>query len=376
MTNRFGIPILACWFLSLAWAHAAVVIDASSAPARPSPLSFDAGGRSPRGRVLGIDSRYLVLDGKPWFPVMGEFHYSRYPARDWERELLKMKAGGIQVVSTYVFWIHHEEVEEQFDWSDRRDLRHFVELAGKHGMFVWVRIGPWDHGEVRNGGLPDWVIRQSVPRENDPAYLKYVQRFYGEIGRQLQGLFWKDGGPVIGVQIENEYHSRGKGKGEEHILTLRQMARQAGLDAPFYSITGWDDAAVPDREAIPVFGGYPDGFWYRSLAPLPPSSNYFFTTIRCEENVGADLHSLRPDIDARFKSYPYLTAEMGGGMELSYHRLALAVRRRYCRARRGEARFGRDALRLLHVPRGHESRRQKDHPSGVAAHGISQRFAG
>ena len=101
------------------------------------------------------------------------------------------------------------------------------------------------------------------------------------------------------------------------------MAREAGIDAPFYSITGWDDAVIPDRDVIPVFGGYPDGFWYRALAPLPPSPNYFFTAIRCEENVGSDLHSLRPDIDAKLAYFPYLTAEMGGGMELAYHRRPL-----------------------------------------------------
>ena len=149
---------------------------------------------------------------------MGEFQYSRYPASEWEQEILKMKAGGVTIVSTYVFWIHHEEIEGHFDWSGQRDLRRFVELAGKHGMLVWVRVGPWDHGEVRNGGLPDWLLQKCATRENDPAYLKYVARFYGEIGRQLKGLFWKDGGPIAGVQIENEYHLRGPGKGEEHIL--------------------------------------------------------------------------------------------------------------------------------------------------------------
>ena len=302
---------------------AAVTVDARKIPGAPKPLPFAAGGRSPQGHEVAINSRYLLFDGKPWFPVMGEFQYSRYPAADWEREILKIKAGGLQIVSTYVFWIHHEEIEGQFDWSRSRDLRRFVQLAAKQGMYVWVRVGPWDHGEVRNGGLPDWVLRKSAPRGNDPAYLAYVQRFYNEIGSQLKGLFWKDGGPILGVQIENEYHERGAGKGEAHILKLKQLARAAGLDAPFYTVTAWDDAAVPDREVIPVFGGYPDGFWYRPLAALPPSPTYFFSRIRCDENVGADLNPLRRDIDARYTSYPFLTAEMAGGMEFSYHRRPL-----------------------------------------------------
>jgi hypothetical protein len=254
---------------------------------------------------------------------MGEFQYSRYPAEDWEREILKMKAGGVRIISTYVFWIHHEEIEGRFDWSGRRNLRHFVDLAGRHGMYVWVRVGPWDHGEVRNGGLPDWVLRHSKPRGNDPAYLQAVRRFYGEIGKQLARLLFKDGGPVIGVQIENEYHERGEGEGEKHLLTLRQMALDAGLRAPFYSITGWDDAVMPQHDLLPVFGGYPDGFWYRSLLPLAPSPLYFFSPIRCDENVRDDLWSRRPDLDARLAAYPFFTAEMAGGMELSYHRRPL-----------------------------------------------------
>lgn len=315
--------LLAGLAVALAAAQAAVIVDASKAAAPPGALPFATGGRSADGHVLAVNSRYLLLDGKPWFPVMGEFQYTRYPAENWEEEILKMKAGGVRIISTYIFWIHHEEIEGQFDWSGRRDLRHFVELAAMHGMYVWVRVGPWDHGEVRNGGLPDWLLRNTKIRQNDAAYLKYVRRFYGEIGRQLQGLFWKDDGPIVGVQIENEYHSRGAGKGEEHILTLRKMARDAGLDAPFYSITGWDDAAIPSRDVIPVFGGYPDGFWYRPLTPLPPSPDYFFSPNRLDENVGEDLCARRPDIDARVAPYPFFTAEMGGGMELAYHRRPL-----------------------------------------------------
>jgi beta-galactosidase len=302
---------------------APISVDAAKPPAVPVAMALDASSKSPDGHEFSLNSRYLTLDGKPWFAVMGEFHYARYPAEDWEREILKMKAGGIQIVSAYVFWIHHEEIEGRFDWSGQRDLRRFVEIAAKAGMYVWVRVGPWNHGEVRNGGLPDWVLRNGPVRGNDPRYLASVRRFYGEIGRQLKGLYWKDGGRIIGVQIENEYHARGAGEGEEHILTLRRMAREAGMDAPFYTITGWDDAVVPARDVIPVFGGYPDGFWYRSALELPPSPHYFFTPIRCEENVGMDLRSKRPDIDARFAGYPFLTAEMGGGMEMSYHRRPL-----------------------------------------------------
>jgi beta-galactosidase len=297
-----------------------IVINAEGEASPPGAFRFSAEGKSPDGHTLAANDRYLTRDGRPWFPVMGEFHYSRYPDALWEKEILKMKAGGINLVSTYVFWIHHEEIQGQFDWSGQRNLRHFVELCAKHGLYVWVRVGPWDHGEVRNGGLPDWLIAKTAVRENNPVYLDHVRRFFIEIGKQLNGLFWKDGGRIIGIQLENEYSARGPGKGDDHILELHQIAREAGLVAPFYTVTGWDNAAIPPREVLPVFGGYADGFWWRHVADQPPSPNYFFTHIRCEENVGEDLRSKRPDLDAINLTYPFLTAEMGGGMASAYHR--------------------------------------------------------
>jgi hypothetical protein len=304
-------------------AQTIVTVDATGPAGAPQPLAFQAGGKSPSGTELSVNTRYLLKDGKPWLPVMGEMHYSRFPERYWEEEILKMKAAGIDIVSTYVFWIHHEEIEGKFDWTGQRNLRRFVELCGRNGMSVWLRVGPWAHGEVRNGGFPDWLLKTPL-RQNDPAYLSYVRRFYGEIGAQVKGLMFADGGPVIGVQIENEYHSRGSGKGEEHILTLRQMAVDAGLQAPFYTVTGWDNAAIPSRDLLPVFGGYPDAFWDRRIVRLPPNPNYFFTPLRvdepAEQNAPSGLPAEFPETESRFAAYPFLTAEMGGGMQVAYHR--------------------------------------------------------
>ncbi len=150
---------------------------------------------TPDGHSILVNSRYLTRDGKPWLPVMGEFHFSRYPHQYWEEELLKMKASGVQVISSYIIWIHHEEIQGQFDWSGDRNLREFVQLCAKHGLLVFVRIGPWAHAEVRNGGFPDWVQRMPHTRSNDPQYLAAVDSFYRQIGEQLKGEFWKDGGP-------------------------------------------------------------------------------------------------------------------------------------------------------------------------------------
>lgn len=281
------------------------------------------GGVSPSGHRISVDSRNLSLDGKPWLPVMGEFHFSRYPEKYWQEELLKMKAGGVQVVATYVFWIHHEEVEGQFDWTGQRDLRHFVELCNQNGLYVYLRIGPWDHGEVRNGGFPDWLINKKIPlRRNDPEYLRSVSRFYGQIGSQVKGLLWQDGGPIVGVQLENEYAETGPGAGAEHLSELKRLAIAAGIDPPLFSVTGWPGHDYPVREVIPVSGGYPDDFWTTRMTDSPPSPVYLFSNDRGHANLG-DMALGDPAGKIDLRHYPNLAAEEGGGMETSYHRRPL-----------------------------------------------------
>ncbi|BDI31176.1 hypothetical protein CCAX7_32270 [Capsulimonas corticalis] len=277
--------------------------------------------RAPDGGEITVNSQHLMRDGQPWLPVMGEFHYARYPENEWRDELLKVRAGGVEIVATYIFWIHHEEEEGRFDWEGRRGLRRFVTLCGELGLNVAARLGPWCHGEVRGGGLPDWIAQKGVElRSDDPGYLRYVERFYGEIGRQLDGLLWKDGGPVVAVQCENEY-----GGPAEHLLTLRRMAMEAGLDVPLYTRTGWPEltTAMPVGPFLPLFGGYADGFWDRSLAEMPPGYRgaYLFSSVRADAAIATDQLGERiVGLEADDIYYPYFACEIGGGMERSYHR--------------------------------------------------------
>ncbi len=303
-----------------------LTIDATAPVAPPETGYLRMGGagaeRSPGGHILSLNSRYLTMNGKPWLPVMGEFHFTRYPESYWEEEILKMKAGGVSIVATYLFWIHHEEVEGQFEWTGQRDLRRFVELCSKHGMYVYPRVGPWAHGEVRNGGLPDWVLKQGPVRVNDPVYLASVQRYYNEVGKQLKGLLWKEGGPVIGIQLENEYSNSSPNGGAAHIAKLKRMAMEAGLDVPLYSVTGWDNAVYPPREVMPVFGGYPDEFWSDSREELPadPEGVYLFN-VKPSSGAAGILQGTSAKSDAvELWHYPRVTAELGGGMQVAYHR--------------------------------------------------------
>ncbi len=298
-----------------------VHIDASQSAPAPQPVAAQLGSaKNPNGDVIGVNSQYLTMDGKPWLPVMGEFHFSRYPADRWEEEILKMKAAGVQIVSTYIIWIHHEEHQGQFDWSGQKDLRRFTELCGKHGMYVYPRIGPWAHAEVRNGGLPDWVLKQGPMRRNDPQYLAAVDKFYRQIGEQLKGQMWKDGGPVIGVQIENEYRGGGAGGGATHIRTLKAMAVKAGFDVPLYTVTGWDGAAIPLDSVLPVFGGYPDAPWDGSPHKLGPNEVYAFRfDNRAAGSMGA-IGGKGQNASSTYAGTPFLTAEVGDGIEDTYFR--------------------------------------------------------
>lgn len=304
------------------------------------------GGNNPSGERIEVNSYYMSVGGKPVIPVMGEFHYSRYPECQWEEEILKMKAGGVTVIPTYVFWSIHEEKEGVFNWEGNRNLRKFLSLCQKHNMWTVVRIGPFCHGEIRNGGLPDWLFAKPLEiRSNDANYLKYVKRLYEEIGRQLEGLYYKDGGTIIGTQIENEHqHSAapwgitypGEPKdmtsatydanitmigvsvqdkkittadlGDLHMKTLKKMAEEAGIQTPLYTATGWGNAAVIGEEAIPVTAAYTYPFWAK------PSMSPFCMFKNIQKNP--DYAPVRYDTE----KYPSFCAEMGVGIQMIYTR--------------------------------------------------------
>ncbi len=289
-------------------------------------------GTSPDGVHLDFTNYYLQRNGQPFFAIAGEFHYSRYDWRDWETELIKIRAGGVNVVPTYIFWIHHEEEEGCFDWQGNRDLRRFVQLCGKHGLYVILRMGPFDHGECRNGGMPDWLHgRPFELRSNDEGYLHHVRRLYGEIGRQVQGLMFQDGGPVIGVQLENEYGhcgapwemTRGQGDewvpsgrdGEEHLRALKDIAISSGLNAPMFTSTGWGGAAVLEEEVLPLYGGYAFCPWsVNDRNTVHPATEEFL--FRDFHNNALRYSNFDPPYDP--ERYPFACCEMGAGMQVWY----------------------------------------------------------
>lgn len=266
------------------------------------------------------DSRSLIVDGRRVMPVMGEVHYSRIPADEWAAEVRKMKDGGVTVIATYVFWNHIEEQEGIFDWSGQRDLRRFLEICKEEDMPVVLRLGPFCHGEVRNGGIPDWMFDKGCRmRDENKEFLDYTARLYRQIYSQVQGLQWKDGGPVMAAQFDNEYRGRGS-----YLVRLKRIAEDAGFDLPFYTRTGWPElkTPVPYGEMIPLYGDYADGFWDRSTEET--AGNYYkafnFTQFRTPTAIATEQLGEQQAGSAEEQAYPYFTCELGGGMMTAYHR--------------------------------------------------------
>lgn len=290
----------------------------------PAPLS----GHLPMGSGAGAleplqaDSRRLTRGSESWLPVMGEFHFSRYPAAEWREELLKIRAGGVDLLATYLFWNQHEENRGTLRFDGALDIRHFVELCGELGLYVAVRLGPWSHGECRNGGFPDWLMQEKCsPRTDDPAYLALVEPYYARIAQELRGLSYDQGGPIVAVQVENELYDQ-----PEHLRTLRAMAERVGITAPLWTATGWGAADIPADVLLPLYGGYPEAFWEDAHEGWTREMrrHYFFTPIRDDHAIGADLRSSAPGgTGPDDRRYPYATCELGGGMAIAYHRRPL-----------------------------------------------------
>ena len=305
----------------------------SDAPAPLYSLGADFIGTSKSGHVLSSNNYFLTLDGKPFFAVSGEFHFSRGDARRWEDEIIKMRMGGINVVSTYLFWNHIEEAEGVFDFSGSRDVRRFVQLCGKHGLYVILRVGPFDHGEVRNGGLPDWLYGKPFEvRHTNEGFLHYVRILYQKIGEQVRGLFFKDDGPIIAVQLDNEYmHSSapwemttgianewvyGGSEGNRYMLALRDIALTSGLTPAFFTATAWGGAVCPPQ-VMPLWGGYAYRPWifYSHRGEHPATEEYVYEDYHHDGVICADdfAPSYLP------QDRPYACCEMGAGMMCCYY---------------------------------------------------------
>ena len=167
----------------------------------------------------------FLLNGKPFVVKAAEIHYPRIPKPYWEHRIKMCKALGMNTVCIYIFWNIHEQREGEFDFTGNNDVAEFCRLAQKNGMYVIVRPGPYVCAEWEMGGLPWWLLKKKDIRlrERDAYFMERVKIFEQKVGEQLAGLTIQNGGPIIMVQVENEYGSYGEDK--PYVSEIRDCLR-------------------------------------------------------------------------------------------------------------------------------------------------------
>lgn len=172
----------------------------------------------------------FLLNGKPFIIKAAEVHYPRIPRPYWEHRIKMCKALGMNTLCLYVFWNIHEQEEGKIDFTGNNDVAEFIRLAQKHGMYVIVRPGPYVCAEWEMGGLPWWLLKKKDIRlrEQDPYFMERYRIFAQKLGEQIGDLTIDKGGPIIMVQVENEYGSYGEDK--PYVSAIRDIIRESGFD--------------------------------------------------------------------------------------------------------------------------------------------------
>ncbi len=280
---------------------------------------------------IKVTSKYLMKNGKPWLPVMGEMHYSRVPEHDWKKSLQLMKDGGVEIIASYVFWNHHEMKKGEFRLDGNRNIKKFVRLCDELGLYFFLRIGPWCHGEARHGGLPDWLVEECAEacRDSDMTwpfsgvgtrrsvepYMTYLKGYLKTICSELI-----DCKNIIGVQIENELTDA-----PEYMREVRDLVVEYGIKTPLYTATAWGNAQLENTMLLPIWGGYPEAPWERKKDNVSRQldDSYNFRKDRNDSIIGSDIISSVDKNKELMDCVPYMTCELGFGNQITYHRRPL-----------------------------------------------------
>src|ERR1700728_4361791 len=163
------------------------------------------------GHSFTVDHGQFLLDGKPFQIISGEMHYARVPRAYWRDRLRMAKAMGLNSITTYVFWNWHEPEPGVYDFSGNRDVAEFVREAQQEGLYVILRPGPYACAEWEFGGFPAWLLKDPsmVVRSTNQQFLAAARAWLLRLGQEVAPLQIGRGGPIIAVQVENEYGSYG-----------------------------------------------------------------------------------------------------------------------------------------------------------------------
>ncbi len=219
-----------------------------------------------------IGANDFVLDGKPLQIRCGELHAPRVPREYWQHRLRLMKAMGLNTVCAYLFWNLHEPRPGEFDWSGQADAAAFCRVAQEEGLWVILRPGPYACAEWEMGGLPWWLLKHDdiQLRTRDARFVVAAKRYLQEVGRVLAPLQVTQGGPILMVQVENEYGFYGKDP--EYMGELRQALLGAGFDVPLFACNPKEhlkDGYRADLFPVVNFGADPQG-GFKALREILP----------------------------------------------------------------------------------------------------------
>lgn len=192
-----------------------------------------AGAATPARFAIGETD--FLLDGQPLQIRCGEMHFARVPREYWPHRLKAIKAMGLNTVCAYLFWNYHEWREGRYDWQGQRDAAAFCRLAQQEGLWVILRPGPYACAEWEMGGLPWWLLKHagdSFLRTSDAAFVRPARRWLKEVGRVLGAQQVSRGGPILMVQVENEYGFFGDDL--DYMRTMRQAVLDAGFEVPLF----------------------------------------------------------------------------------------------------------------------------------------------
>lgn len=214
------------------------------------------------------DDRDFLLDGRPLQIISGEMHYPRIPREYWRHRLRMARAMGLNTITTYVFWNFHEPRPGAFDFRGNNDVAAFIRAAQEEGLYVILRPGPYVCAEWDFGGYPGWLVADTsvVVRSTDERFLAASERYLVRLGAELAGLQYSRGGPIIAVQVENEYGSFGRDS--VFVRHTRDQIVRAGLgEVLLFTADGPGQLAggtLPDVHAVVNFGpGYADSAFAR-----------------------------------------------------------------------------------------------------------------
>ena len=224
---------------------------------------------SHRHHTFAVSGRQFLMDGKPYQIISGEMHYVRVPRQYWRDRLRKARAMGLNTITTYVFWNIHEPRPGVFDFSGQNDIAEYIREAQAEGLNVILRPGPYVCAEWELGGYPSWLLkdRSLVLRSTDPNYTAAVHAWFTRLAQEIKPLLLKNGGPIIAVQLENEYGSFGDDK--SYLEGLKKELIDSGIgDSLLYTADGPElipKGALPELPAVINFG---TGEAHRAFAKL------------------------------------------------------------------------------------------------------------